>query len=110
MGITINLYYTGTNGSAREFVQEMEDSGTADLIREEPGNQRYAYFIPMDDPETVLLIDTWRDQAALDLHPASPMMGTIARLREKYDLHMRVERYTTDEDGIPNSDRQFIKQ
>ena len=41
MGITINLYYTGTNGSAREFVQEMEDSGTADLIREEPGNRNF---------------------------------------------------------------------
>ena len=110
MSITVNLYYTGTNGSARKFAQEMEDSGTAELIRNEAGNERYAYFIPMDDLETVLLIDAWRDQAALDLHHASPMMETIARLREKYDLHMRVERYITDEGGIPASDSQFIKQ
>lgn len=38
------------------------------------------------------------------------MMETIARLREKYDLHMRVERYVADSNGIPTSDSQFIRQ
>ena len=55
--ITVNLYYTGTNGSARRFAEEMIASGTVDAIRAEDGNLRYAYFFPMDDPETVLLID-----------------------------------------------------
>lgn len=110
MSIVVNLYYTGVNGSARKFAEEMERSGTADLIRAEPGNQRYAYFLPMDDPETVLLIDMWEDQRSIDLHHASPMMETIARLREKYDLHMRVERYVTDRDGMPSSDSKFIRQ
>lgn len=109
MSIVMNLYYTGTNGNARKFVEEMEQSGTADLIRKEAGNERYEYFLPMQDPETVLLIDIWKDQAALDLHHASPMMGTLARLREKYDLHMRAERYRSDEDGIPEGDSKFIK-
>ena len=38
--ITVNLYYTGTNGNARKFAEEMESSGTADLIRAEKGNIR----------------------------------------------------------------------
>lgn len=109
MSIVVNLYYTGKNGNARKFAQEMEASGTADLIRRENGNERYAYFFPMDDPETVLLIDIWRDQESLDLHHASPMMAAIAQLREKYDLHMRAERYITDEGGIPDGDARFIR-
>ena len=109
MSIVVNLYYTGVNGNARKFAEEMERSGTADLIRAENGNERYEYFFPMGDPETVLLIDMWRDQAAIDTHHASPMMDTIARLREKYDLHMRVERFVTDEGGIPDSDAKFIR-
>ena len=109
MSIVVNLYYTGTNGSARKFAEEMERSGTADRIRAEEGNERYAYFLPMEDPETVLLIDAWKDQQALDVHHASPMMETIAKLREKYDLHMRAERYVTDADGIPASDAKFLK-
>ena len=109
MSITMNLYYTGTNGSARKFAEEMEQSGTAALIRAEDGNLRYDYFLPMSDPETVLLIDSWKDQASLDIHHASPMMGTIAALREKYDLHMRAERYVSDEAGLPYADKKFIK-
>lgn len=110
MNIVMNLYYTGTNGSARRFAEEMESSGTADKIRAEEGNLRYAYFYPADDPETVLLIDAWRDQRAIDLHHASPMMAEIVRLREKYGLHVRAERYVTDESGIPESDRKFIQK
>ena len=106
--ITVNLYYTGTNGSARKFAEEMESSGTAGKIRAEEGNVRYEYFFPMNDPETVLLIDSWRDQEAIDAHHASPMMKTLAALREKYDLHMKAERYVSVE--APESENQFIRK
>ena len=108
--ITVNLYYTGANGAARAFAEEMERSGVAAAIRAEEGNLRYVYFIPMDDPETVLLIDQWRDQAALDQHHASPMMGRIAALREQYDLHMQAERFVSDDSGLPEKDLRFIKR
>ena len=108
--ITVNLYYTGANGSARAFAEEMVQSGTVAAIRAEDGNVRYEYFFPMDDPETVLLIDQWRDQAAIDVHHASLMMAQIAALREKYDLHMRVERFVSDDSGLPEKDMKFIKK
>lgn len=109
MAITLNLYYTGKNGAAVQFAREMLSSGTVDKIRNEPGNLKYDYFVPLDDPETLLLIDSWTSQEALDLHHSSPMMYTIAQLREKYDLHMRVERYCSDEKGIPTQDSHFIR-
>ena len=52
-------------------------------------------------------MDSWRDQAALDFHHASPMMAAIAALREKYDLHMRVERYVSDNEAV---DDAFIRK
>ena len=107
MMITVNLYYTGVNGNARRFAEEMENSGTADKIRAENGNVRYEYFSPMKDPETVLLIDAWENQEAIDKHHASPMMQTIMELREKYDLHMKVERFVSDE--LPESDEGFVR-
>ena len=68
MSIVVNLYYTGVNGNARKFAEEMESSGMAALIRSEKGNERYEYFFPMNDPETVLLIDIWEDQESIDIH------------------------------------------
>ena len=109
MSIVMNLYYTGTDGNARKFAQEMEDSGIAVRIRKEDGNEKYAYFFPMDDAETVLLIDSWRDQEALDIHHASPMMKELAELREKYDLHMRAERYVRDT-ADASGDERFLKK
>ena len=90
MAITVNLRYKGKDDSAMKFVQEMISSGTVDKIRAEEGNLRYEYFQSLDDPETILLIDSWTEQSAIDKHHATPMMGTIAELREKYDLHMTV--------------------
>lgn len=108
MSITVNIYYTGENGNARKFAEEMVQSGTVDKIRNEEGNLRYAYFQPFDAPETVLLIDQWTSQEAIDVHHASPMMKTIAELREKYGLKTKVERYISDEDGIPEKDNKYI--
>ncbi|MCR5804267.1 MAG: antibiotic biosynthesis monooxygenase [Clostridia bacterium] len=108
--ITVNIYYSGNNGNARRFAEEMEKSGTADKIRSEEGNIRYEYFFPMNDQETVLLIDVWENQEAIDRHHDSPMMETIASLREKYDLHMRVERYISDEDHSADNDSKFVRK
>lgn len=74
----------------------MESAGIADAIRAEEGNLKYEYFFPMNDAETVLLIDSWKDQASIDVHHQTPMMQKIVKLREKYDLHMIVERYVED--------------
>ena len=108
MSITVNLRYTGTDGNARKFAEEMVSSGTVDAIRAEEGNLRYEYYQSMDDPETILLIDSWANQEAIDKHHATPMMDTIAKLREKYDLHMTVERYTAVE--TPETENQFIRK
>jgi len=108
MAITINIYYTGAEGHARKFAAEMIARGIVDEIRREEGNLRYDYFIPMDDETSILLIDSWEDQAALDRHHRTPMMAQIAELREKYGLRMRVERYVPN--VLPRADRQFIRE
>ena len=114
MAITVNLRYTGKRGTAQAFAREMISSGTVEKIRAEKGNLRYEYYLPFgeaagDENDTILLIDSWENQEAIDLHHASPMMQTIAALREKYDLHMTIERFVSD-DKIPEKDKGFIRK
>ena len=40
MSLTVNIYYTGKNGSARQFAEEMVSSGLVAKVRAEAGNQR----------------------------------------------------------------------
>lgn len=96
MKITVNIYYTGEGDNARKFAEEMVQSGTAEKVRQEKGNLRYEYFFPMDEPDTVLLIDEWENEEAIDLHHKSEMMENIAQLRKKYKLKMRVERFVSE--------------
>ncbi len=110
MAITVNIYYTGVNGNAKKFAEEMVSSGVVNDIRAEEGNLRYEYFFPLENQETVLLIDSWKDQHSINVHHASPMMAKITQLREKYDLHMKVERYVSDETQIPDADKTFIRE
>ena len=98
MSITINIYYKGENGNAKKFAHEMISSGIVDRVRAEVGNLKYEYFFPMDDNETVLLIDRWKNEEALDIHHKSEMMKEIADLRNKYHLSMKVEKFKSLEE------------
>ena len=108
MSFTINIYYKGENGSAKRFANEMISSGIVDEIRSKEGNLRYEYFTPLEDKETVLLIDSWKDQESLDKHHKSETMNKIIELRNKYDLHMKVEKYVLNESS--NQDEKYIRK
>ena len=58
-------------------------------IRAKDGNMRYEYYQSLNFPETVLLIDCWKDQASIDAHHTSPMMQTISETIESDDRFIR---------------------
>ncbi|MDO4929121.1 MAG: putative quinol monooxygenase [Corynebacterium sp.] len=93
MSLTMILSYTGAPGAAQAFAKEMRENGIISTTRNRDGNLRYEFFQPLDTPDTIVLIDTWDNQAALDAHHESKLMSDIAALREKYDLHMQAQRY-----------------
>lgn len=93
MSITVNILYTGKEGSAKLFVKEMIETGIVEKIRVESGNELYEYYFSMEDEESVLLIDRWENQKAIDFHHKTEMMEQIAALRKKYNLKMKVKRF-----------------
>ena len=93
MTITVNILYQGEGEKAHLFADEMVSSGLVDKIRQQSGNLRYEYFVPLDNQQAILLIDEWENQEAIDIHHKSPMMTKIAELREKYQLRLKVTRY-----------------
>ena len=86
MSITVKLRYTGKGGSARKFAEEMVSSGTVAAIRNEAGNLRYEYYESLDDPETILLIDSWENQEAIDVHHALYALKIKCLLEKSSDL------------------------
>lgn len=91
----INIRYTGQDGNARKYVEEMENSGIAARIRALEGCLGYDFYFPADDPEGLLLIDSWQNQEALNRYHDAPAMQEAAVLREKYGLGGRTVRMFT---------------
>lgn len=93
MSFTVNFYYEGINGSAKKFVEEINRLGIVDAIRSENGNLRYDYSFLVSNPEIVVFIDSWENQELFEVHYTSSKMAVVVALCEKYNLHMRAERY-----------------
>jgi (4S)-4-hydroxy-5-phosphonooxypentane-2,3-dione isomerase len=55
--------------------------GHAQRSRAEDGCQQFDVLLPQENHNRVLLVEAWRDQAALDLHSKSPM---LTQTRETY--------------------------
>lgn len=109
MNLLINVYYTGVNGNAKRFANEMVESGLIKKIRREVGNLKYEYYYCYDDNETILLVDKWLDQESLDKHHESVIMKEISKLRNKYNLTMKVEKYLVKDDSIQQDSKYITK-
>ena len=78
--------------------------------KQDEGNIGYTFNVSVENPCLFAMIENWKDQASLDVHHASPMMQTIMQLREKYDLHMRAERYSQEDQAVSAADAAFIRK
>ena len=73
--------------------EEMIEKGIVEKIKLEEGNLRYEYFTSLEDKNSILLVDTWKDEKSIDLHHKSEMMKVISKLRKKYQLKMKVTKF-----------------
>lgn len=93
MTITFNILYSSSGDNAKKFAEEMVSTGLVERVRAEPGNKRYEYFLAMDDTDSVLLIDQWDSQEAITAHHKSQLMEEITKLRDQYQLRMKVTHF-----------------
>ena len=94
MNVVINVHYKGSGGSARRFVEDMVSEGVLEAVRAEDGCIGYEYFVSFDDPESIVLIEHWRDEAALEAHACSENMKRISLLKDRHGLSSAIEKFS----------------
>ena len=99
-GILLHVSYRGEQ--ARAFADEMQQSGLRAAVLAEAGGMQYDHYVPpaathcvlpLAETNCVLLIEHWRDQAALDAHSAGEPMAQLKALKAKYGLETGIERF-----------------
>ena len=90
-GILLHVLYRGEK--ANDFASEMERSGLRAAVLAEEGCMQYDYSRPLAEENCVLLVEHWRDRAALDKHSVGKPMAKLKALKASYDLATTVERF-----------------
>ena len=91
--IILHVYYTGTPEAVRAFVEDIRREGLQETVQAEDGCLQYDYFLSCRQEGTLLLVEHWRDAAALERHAAQPHMARIKHLKASRGLETRIERY-----------------
>ena len=91
--IILHVYYRCKSGAAQDFVRAIKESGAQDLVRAEDGCIQYDYTLSLEEPDTVVLLEKWRDSDALAAHMQQPHMETIKELKSRFAPDAVIERY-----------------
>ena len=77
-----------------QFIELMKEH--AQRSRAEDGCQQFDVLLPQEDHSRVLLVEAWRDQAALDVHSKTPTMATLRETYQPWLLNRRATRCLAD--------------
>jgi quinol monooxygenase YgiN len=93
MAVRLVITFTAAPGKGAELAGNMK--ARCAEVRQEPGCEQFEAFQSVIDPDRIVLLERWRDQAALDAHAAlnagrAPMPGGLLQgrgEREDYDYN-----------------------
>jgi len=91
--IILHVTYTCKPGKAEEFVRTLKELGLQAAVRAEDGCMQYDYHISCEVPDTVVLLETWRDGDALALHAKQPHMKEIGKVKEQLVDNVIIQRF-----------------
>lgn len=81
--LLINVIYTMKPGQREVFLKEVQAQGILDAVRREDGCLEYTYYLPVEEDDTLLLVERWRDQAAQQVHLTTPHMAALGKVKEQ---------------------------
>ena len=91
--LTIIVTYKTKPGMAKAYYDRVVSEGVAAGVRQEEGNKGYDFYMPMDQPDTIVLIEKWDNKACADAHAGTPNVKKLASFKADYVLETQAVRY-----------------
>jgi len=91
--LTFIVTYKCRPGRRDEFLEALRAEGIDAAARAEAGNLRYDYFLPVDRGDELLLIEQYRDDAAVAAHVRQAHVARMMELTKDFETEVRLERY-----------------
>ena len=91
--VILHVYYFCKPGMAKPFVGTLKEQGLQAKVQAEDGCMQYDYFFSSQEENTVVLLEKWRDEAALAKHLEQPHMAEIRKAKEQYVEDVKLEKF-----------------
>jgi quinol monooxygenase YgiN len=91
--IIFHVTYTCKPGMAEAFINAVRERGLQEKTRQEDGCMQYDYHISCEVPDTVVLVELWRDKEAVKVHAEQPAFQEISKLKDEYVLNTDLQRF-----------------
>lgn len=82
--LLMHVTYKVKAGKRDEFIQKVKELGIMTASKQEPGNLFYEYYYPIDDDNSVLLIESWTDTNAQAAHGKTEYFKMLSNLKNEY--------------------------
>ncbi len=92
--ILVNVRYTVKPGKRNEFLEKAGEQGIIRGSKEEPGNVKYEYYIPVDLENDLFLMEMWVSGEAQAAHGKTGHYQKLQALKKEYVTAVAIEKYT----------------
>jgi len=77
----MNVYYKMAKGTRDAFLKDLMDNKISECAMNVKGCLQYQYFVPVDDPDLLLLIERWESEEAISVQKAAPHFKKVQELK-----------------------------
>jgi quinol monooxygenase YgiN len=91
--IYVFVSYRCKPGKRDEFYNEIRKRGIGAKSRAEEGNSRYEYFFSMEEPDSLLLAEEWKDAESLAAHAGTAHFKELQALKGEYLEKTEINRH-----------------
>jgi quinol monooxygenase YgiN len=92
--ILVNVRYTIKPGKRDEFLEKVIQQGIIRKSKEEPGNVKYEYYIPVGSENVLFLMEMWVNSATQIVHGKTEHYQRLQVLKEEYVTDVTIEKYS----------------
>lgn len=89
----VNVTYTMKPGMRAEFLEAVAACGAQAAVRQETGCIQYDYFLSVDNPDKLLLVEKWTDRKCQEVHNTQPHMAQVAAIKDRCVTDTELEFY-----------------
>lgn len=95
--LVFNVTFKCKPGMRDEFLEKIRTEGIDAASRAEEGNLMYAYYLPLDGSDDLLLIEKYRDADAVAAHVRQAHVARLVELKTEYVSDLILEKYETEQ-------------